>query len=137
MKVVLFSIVMTIICLNTEIYGQTLQNSSYNIYVLVDSDKSVTINDFENVKRSLISKKVKDITSGLKFNVDKNVVFKIYGHESLNLGDISDVQDLLLKGYTAECERYLLLENEKINFLDEPKWYENLKELKVLRLENN
>ncbi len=99
----------------------------YYINVLVDANHNIYIQD-KNVKFEEVTKEVRSIVYNISAKKYQGVVYRIYGDESLKMGNIIDLGTELIRGYDPiKVERYLLnLEEQEI---DGSNYLEKLKKL--------
>ena len=128
-KMLLFS---AIALLSLNLKAQTIEQSNSNIYVNVFINKNEDIRiesdlvDFDDV-----SKEVKKRISDHSFEIDKNVIYRVFADGTLKLGYIMDVERKMFDAYNqnAKRERYLL--NSVEMEIDGPNWLKKLEGIKI------
>lgn len=103
------------------------ENSIYYINVLIDADHNIYVQE-KQIGFEEVTKEVRSIVYNIPASKYQGVVYRIYGDESLKMGNIMDMGTELIRGYDPiRVERYLLnLEEKKI---DGSNYLEKLKKL--------
>lgn len=113
-----------------EIVAQeTKENPVYYINVLIDADHNIYVQG-KVIGFEEITKEVRSIVYNISAAKYQGVVYRIYGDESLKMGNIIDVGTELIRGFDPiKVERYLL--NLEDNGLDGSNYLEKLEKLEL------
>lgn len=126
LKVILVGLILFAGMVNVNAQEQE-ESPIYFVNVLVDADHNIFVQD-KNIEFEEITKEVRSIVYNISASKYQGVVYRIYGDESLKMGNIIDVGTELIRGYDPiRVERYLLNLEEKE--IDGSNYLEKLKKL--------
>ena len=124
LKIVLFGLVIFSGVINTQAQEEG-RSLVYYIDVLVDGEYNIYVQN-KKTEFEYVANEVKNIVYDIPASKYEGVIYRIYGDESLKMGNIIDLGTELIRGYDPlKVERYLLnLEEKNIdgsNYIDKLK----------------
>jgi hypothetical protein len=128
-KIIVFAI---LALLSLKFTAQSLkeEKSTFYVNVFINNDKDIRV-ESELVEYKNLSQEVKKRVYNHPFQMDENVIYRIFADENLMLGYIMDVEQKMFDGYKLNTsrERYLL---ETVEMeIDGPNWLKKLEGMKL------